>query len=114
MSEKDRQRVEKAVSQWLEAGGYLRNGITVQQAADEMHVPRYQLTAWLKTTEHEQFSHWLTQLRIEEAKRQMLTHPEWSNDTIAEHCGFGSRSYFQTVFRKQTGMTPVQFMEKQA
>jgi len=81
-------------SRWLEAGGYLRNGITVQQAADEMHVPRYQLTAWLKTTEHEQFSHWLTQLRIEEAKRQMLAHPEWSNDTIAEHCGFGSRSYF--------------------
>ena len=114
MSEKDRQRVEKAVSQWLEAGGYLRNGITVQQAADAMHVPRYQLTAWLKTIEHDQFSHWLTQLRIEEAKRQMLTHPEWSNDTIAEHCGFGSRSYFQTVFRKQTGMTPVQFMEKQA
>lgn len=111
MSEKDRQRVEKAVSQWLEVGGYLRNGITVQQADDEMHVPRYQLTAWLKTTEHEQFSHWLTQLRIKEAKRQMLAHPEWSNDTIAEHCGFGSRSYFQTVFRKQTGMTPSAFLE---
>lgn len=111
MSEKDRQRVEKAVSQWIVAGGYLRNGITVQQAADEMHVPRYQLTAWLKTTEHEQFSHWLTQLRIKEAKRQMLAHPEWSNDTIAEHCGFGSRSYFQTVFRKQTGMTPSAFLE---
>ena len=41
----------------------------------------------------------------------MLSHPEWSNDTIAELCGFGSSSYFQTVFRKQTGMTPVQFME---
>ena len=111
MSEKDRQRVEKAVSQWLEARGYLRNGITVQQAADEMHVPRYQLSAWLKTTEQEQFSHWLTRLRIEEAKRQMQAHPEWSNDTIAEHCGFGSRSYFQTVFRKQTGMTPSAFLE---
>ena len=86
-------------------------GITVQQAANEMHVPRYQLTAWLKTTEHEQFSHWLTQLRIEEAKRQMLAHPEWSNDTIAEYCGFGSRSYFQTVFRKQTGQTPSAFLE---
>lgn len=113
MSEKDRLRIGKAVNQWLETAGYLHNDITVQQAADEMHVPRYQLTAWLKTTEHEQFSHWLTQLRIEEAKRQMLAHPEWSNDTIAEHCGFGSRSYFQTVFRKQTGMTPSAFLEEQ-
>ncbi|MBO7083643.1 MAG: AraC family transcriptional regulator [Bacteroidales bacterium] len=41
----------------------------------------------------------------------MLAHPEWSNDTIAEHCGFGSRSYFQTVFRKQTGQTPSSFLE---
>ena len=111
MDKKDSQRIEKAVNQWIEAGGYLHNGITVQQAADKMHVPRYQLTAWLKTTEQEQFSHWLTRLRIEEAKRQMLAHPEWSNDTIAEYCGFGSRSYFQTVFRKQTGQTPSAFME---
>ena len=51
-------------------------------------------------------------LLIEEAKRQMLNHPEWSNDVIAEQCGFGSRSYFQTVFKKQTGMTPSEFIKQ--
>lgn len=105
-------RVEEAVARWIANGKHLRNGITAQQAADEMHVPRYQLSAWLKTTEQEQFSSWLTYLRIEEAKRQMVAHPEWSNDVIAERCGFGSRSYFQTVFRKYTGMTPTGYLEQ--
>jgi NAD-dependent dihydropyrimidine dehydrogenase PreA subunit len=48
-------------------------------------------------------------LRIEEAKQLLAEHPDWSNDNIALACGFSSRSYFQNVFRKQTGMTPAQF-----
>ena len=112
MAEEDCRRIENAVNRWLEQDKYLRSGLTVQAVADEMKIPRYQLTAWLKTTQHELFSSWLTHLRIEEAKRVMTAHPEWSNDVIAEHCGFGSRTYFQTVFRKQTGMTPADFLNK--
>lgn len=104
------QRVEQAVERWLAAGGHLHSGITIQTAANEMNVPRYQLTIWLKTTEQELFNPWLTHLRIETAKRMMLEHPEWSNDTIAEQCGFSSRNYFQTVFRQHTGITPATFL----
>ena len=112
MSDEDRERIGAAVNRWIARNGHLKNGITIQTAADEMKVPRYQLSAWLKTTEQELFSPWLTHLRIEEAKRQLIDHPEWSNDVIAEHCGFNSRSYFQTVFHKQTGMTPTGFLEE--
>ena len=78
----------------------------------DMHIPRYQLAAWLKTTEWELFNPWLTHLRIEEAKRVMKEHPDWSNDAIANQCGFSSRTYFQNVFHKQTGMTPSEFVER--
>lgn len=111
MNREDRERVGAAVKHWIAQKKHLRSGITIQNAADEMRVPRYQLSAWLKTTEQELFSPWLTYLRIEEAKQQMVDHPDWSNDVIAEHCGFGSRSYFQTVFHKQTGMTPSGYLE---
>ena len=110
MRDADHKRVSHAVEQWLAAGGHLHSGITIQTAAHEMNVPRYQLSAWLKTTEQELFNPWLTHLRIEEAKRVMLAHPEWSNDSIAEHCGFSSRNYFHTVFRQQTGVTPATFV----
>jgi AraC-like DNA-binding protein/drug/metabolite transporter (DMT)-like permease len=104
------QHVGKAVEQWKTSGGHLHSGITVQMAADEMSVPRYLLTAWLKTTPQELFNPWINSLRIEEAQHQMELHPDWSNDAIADYCGFSSRSYFQTVFRKQTGMTPAQYV----
>ena len=109
MDEADRLHVEQAVNRWIAHGGYLKSGITIQTVVNEMKIPRYQLTAWLKTTDWELFNPWLTHLRLEEAKRQIVEHPDWSNDTIADNCGFSSRSYFQTVFRKQTGMTPAQF-----
>ena len=111
MNEKDRQRIEKAIKQWTTNGGHLKNGINMAQVVKEIGVPRYQLTQWLKTTEWELFNPWLTHLRLEEAKRLLKEHPEWSNDTIAENCGFSSRSYFQTIFKKQTGMTPAQYIE---
>ncbi len=114
MDEADRLHVEQAVNRWTDMGGHLKSGITIQNVVNEMKIPRYQLTAWLKTTEWELFNPWLTHLRVEEAKHQMRLHPEWSNDTIAEKCGFSSRSYFQTVFRKQTGLTPAQFLESEA
>ena len=112
LSVEEHNRIDAIVNRWIEAGNHLRSGITIQIAADEMKIPRYQFSAWLKNTEQELFSPWLTYLRVEEAKRQMLAHPDWSNDNIAEHCGFGSRSYFQTVFRKNTGMTPMEFVEE--
>lgn len=111
MATDDHHRVAEAVGRWIEGGGHLRNGITLQTVADEMKIPRYKLSAWLKTTDQGLFSPWITHLHIEEAKRMMTAHPEWSNEVIAEQCGFGSRSYFQTVFRKQMGKTPLEFME---
>lgn len=114
MGDEDRQRIESAVNRWIEQGKHLRSGLTIQAAADEMKIPRYQLSTWLKTTDQELFNPWLTHKRIEEAKRLIIAHPDWSNDIIAEQCGFGSRSYFQTVFHKQTGMTPANFIQSES
>lgn len=109
LSDRDRQHIGKAVERWIAKGGHLHSGITIQTAADDMRIPRYQLKQWLKTTDQKLFNPWLTNLRIEEAKRQLREHPEWSNDTIAERCGFSSRNYFQTIFKKQTGISPSEF-----
>ena len=48
---------------------------------------------------------YLTRLRIEEAKRLILTGGE-SMSEIAEKCGFSSQSYFNSVFKQKTGETP--------
>lgn len=108
---KDRERIEETAKKWLSADKHLRSGITIKTAADEMMIPRHQLTAWLKTTEYGQFSNWITYHRIEAAKEMLKQHNDWNNETIAQECGFNTRNYFQAVFRKQTGMTPAQYVE---
>ena len=112
MSENDRQHIDAIVERWLAKGGHLHSGLTIQTAADEMHLKRYQLYMWVKTTPQGIFARWLTHLRIEEAKQQLLEHPEWSNDTIAERCGFSTRNYFQTIFKRYTGITPQEFQSR--
>lgn len=103
------QRVELALKQWMEKRGHLKTGITIQDAVDEMHIPRYLLVQWIKNTEYEVFSRWIAHLRVEEAKLLMEQHPEYSNEAVAAECGFSSRSYFQKVFRDLTGMTPMEY-----
>ena len=113
LSGPDMKRVGAAVERWLAKGGHLHSGITIQTVADELHLPRYLLSAWLKTTHQGLFKPWLTYLRIEEAKHQMILHPEWNNDTIAEYCGFNTRTYFQTTFKRLTGITPQEYQSRQ-
>ena len=105
-------RVDSAVESWLTRGGHMRDGIKMPNAADEIGVPRYLLALWLRK-QGLKYSEWMTRLRIEEAKRTLKAHPDWSNEAVAQHCGFHDRSYFQTLFKRMTGFTPAQFVAKQ-
>ena len=105
------QRAEKAVGKWTSAGGHLHSGTTKPMAAQEMKLPQYLLSAWIKAQGYTSYSKWITTLRVEEAKNTINSHPEWSNEAVADHCGI-SRSHFQRVFLEITGVTPTQFQKE--
>lgn len=102
-------RVELAVAAWIDKRGHLQAGLNLPSAAEEIGVPRYLLSAWLKQ-KGLHYSDWLTALRIDEAKQVMRAHPDWSNETIALHCGFSDRTYFQRKFKDLTGLTPTDYL----
>jgi AraC-like DNA-binding protein len=52
------------------------------------------------------FYQFVTNYRIEDAKRLMTEHPEWKLQDIAEQCGFSSPVVFSRTFTRETGMTP--------
>ncbi len=54
---------------------------------------------------------YLNCLRLEEAKRLLLTQ-NLDISEISELCGFSSQSYFNYVFKKETGMTPTAYRRK--
>ena len=104
------QHVEEAVKRWVEAGGYRQNGINMPTAAEAIGTPRYLLSAWLKK-KNRTYASWMNSLRIDAAKRVLREHPEWSNEAVAQHCGFSDRSYFQKKFKEATGQTPTEYTE---
>ena len=102
--------MEQAVEQWTARGAHLKSGILQPMAAAEMGIPKYLLSAWL-SQQGKKFNPWLADLRIEEAKHLLKAHPEWSNDAIAQNCGFADRTTLQRTFKEKTGMTPTQYIE---
>ena len=108
LSPETMQQVNQAVERWLATNDFLKAGITSPVAADAMNISRHQLTMWVKASGHSSFTRWMTSLRIEEAKRVLREHPGWTNEAVADHCGF-SRAYFQKIFKQETGLPPSAF-----
>ena len=104
------ERVEAAIARWTAQGGHLKSGLKKPLVADQMGVSNNQLSLWLRQR-NQKFWDWLSDLRIEEAKRIISQHPDWTNEAIAEHCGFTDRSAFQNKFKEKTGMTPTEFAQ---
>ena len=102
-------RVERAVERWIERAGYLKSGMNMPSVAAEIGIPQYQLSGWLRQ-QNCRYSEWMTDLRVAEAKRVIKAHPDWSNESVAEHCGFSDRTYFQKKFKEKTGMTPADYL----
>lgn len=102
--------VEAAVNRWVEAGGYLQSSINMPNAAEAIGIPRYLLSTWLKKN-NLTYASWMNSLRIDAAKRMLREHPDWSNEAVAQNCGFSDRSYFQKKFKEATGKTPAEYLE---
>ncbi len=99
------------MAEWTAHGGHLRGGITQPMAAEEMGIPQYQLRAWLRGQEST-YNRWLSELRIEEAKRVLLAHSDWTIEAVAEHCGFAGRTILHRKFKEFTGLSPVEYQRK--
>ena len=111
ISEADSQRVERAVGNWLATSRYLQSSITMPMVVSEIGVSQQLLRSWLHTAGYESYADWMQHLRIDYAKQLLKQHPEYSIEHISEQCGFRNRSYFHTVFRQVTGMTPAQYLD---
>ena len=111
LTDEESRMMDNAVREWLKQHKFIRNGLTMQDVAEDMNVDRELFRLWLLNTRFKQFNAWLNVLRIEESKKLLIMHPEWSNETVAKACGFSERSYFQRIFRDYVGKTPTKWIE---
>lgn len=104
MDDELKARICGLIEGWRKSQGYASVEINSGTLAGRLNIPKRQLVQYLREVEGKTFRIWLSALRLEEAKREILEHPEYSNEAIAESCGF-SRSHLQVKFKEATGLT---------
>jgi AraC-like DNA-binding protein len=90
---------------------YTDGDLSLQKLAGRLSIPAQHLSQTLNGRLNQSFSDFINSYRVEDAKRR-LTDPRlkhYSVLAIAEDVGFNSKSSFNAVFKKHTGMTPSEF-----
>ena len=104
-------RLQVALDEYVANKDYLnpdrdRNYIIERSGID----PRY-FRWYFQNVLTQDFRVWRANLRIEEAKRIIMTTPDVSMNALAMKLGFGTSQNFYHHFKKVVGQTPTEFME---
>ncbi|NHN35199.1 helix-turn-helix domain-containing protein [Paenibacillus agricola] len=87
---------------------YHEDTLSLQQTADEVGVSISYLSRCFKEETGISFIHYVTQVRIEHAKR-MLANPESKTYEVAYLSGYKEYSHFAKVFKKYSGYNPTEY-----
>jgi len=91
---------------------YLQAGITVNKLSELFHTNRTSFSSAVNKNEGQNFSMFINQLRMVEAKKILTENPEKTLTEIAQHCGYTEQSNFTRQFRQLCGDTPAVWKEK--
>lgn len=90
---------------------YLRSDLSLAELAGLMNISTHNLTEVINTFTDASFYDFVNSYRVENVK-QAIKDPEFQNYTllgIGLESGFNSKSSFNSVFKKHTGLTPSQY-----
>lgn len=93
-----------------ETFAYRRPKYSLRNLADEMGLTEQNVSWAINTGGQKNFSDFINDMRIEDVKQSLSqTGNEKNILDIAFNAGFNSKSSFNAVFKKHTGMTPSQY-----
>ncbi|MCR6095362.1 response regulator transcription factor [Salipaludibacillus agaradhaerens] len=89
----------------------ISKNITLQDIANELYISRNYLGQIFKKVVGESFKNYLTRVRMEKAKK-MIQEGDHLIYEISEKVGFINPAYFTTTFKKYTGYTPTELINR--
>lgn len=91
---------------WIQQKGFLTSRLTIIQLSKIIGINRTYLSNHINRTYGMNFNVWINHLRIEEAKKIILTGPKRNLSEIAEQIGFADLAHFSKQFKLQEGQSP--------
>ena len=104
--EKQEERTITGITRYLQE--HLAEEISLSVLAEQFHLNPQYISQLFKSEIGVNFLTYLTNIRIEKAKKLLLTTP-LSIAEVAEQSGYGDYRVFTKVFKKSEGITPSQY-----
>lgn len=104
--------LEKLLEYMKQEKPYLDSELTIGALASALSIPDRELSQVINEKINKHFCDFVNQYRVEEAKKLLeksLSRRKMSILGIAFDVGFNSKSSFNTVFKRNTGLTPSQY-----
>lgn len=101
------ERAKMFMEQWY------KTDVSMEQTAESVNLSPYYFSKVFKQYTGENFTDYLTRLRIGEAKR-LLADGELSFKEICYEVGYNDPNYFSRIFKKTTGVTPTEYRQQGA
>ena len=112
IDDKEAERIQKELDQlMLTKKPYLNPKLTLTNLAKSIDTSPNQLSEVINQYQKVNFYKYVNDYRIQEFKYQAAKNPEYSILALAYDSGFNSKSSFNNIFKRETGMTPSEYLK---
>ena len=101
--------IESRINAWVASEGYIKPGISLNDLSAQLCTNRTYLSEYINHIFGVTFREWISDLRIEYAKRLMKQQPQMKMQEISEASGFLSLSHFTRTFSAKEGCSPAKW-----
>ena len=111
LSEKRRNFIQNSLDQWCVDLGYKDCNVNILTLSRTLYISKNELSQFFDQCLHSNFRIWLSEIRLNAAKKMMLEYPDYSNDIISAECGFSCRTHLYRIFKTKEGCSPTEWRD---
>ena len=111
LSEERRNFIQNRLDQWCMDLGYKDCNVNMLTLSRTLCISKNELSLFFDQCLHSNFRIWLSEIRLNAAKKMMLEYPDYSNDIISAECGFSCRTHLYRIFKTKEGCSPTEWRD---
>lgn len=109
LSEERRNFIQNSLDQWCMDLGYKDCNVNMLTLSRTLCISKNELSQFFDQCLHSNFRIWLSEIRLNAAKKMMLEYPDYSNDIISAECEFSCRTHLYRIFKTKEGCSPTEW-----
>ena len=106
--------ISRSIEEWIKSEGFCKSGLTLNDLSLQLCTNRTYLSAYINSVYHKTFRDWISDMRIDYAKRIMKQHPQMKLQEVSDSSGFLSLSHFSRTFSDKEGCSPARWRKNDA